>query len=547
MRRTDSSMPHRGSFGDDMRRMKTALLLGACLTLGACQELAVENNNAPDRERATRQPISAESFVSTSFRTWWPVAGHDDYPSWALSTIAREITSGFADFGQLELSAEPRSAWNNSPVNARNDVSEGPWYGLYGAISQVNDALIAIDSGLVIVDATRTARTKAVGKFVQGISHGYLGLYFDSAYVADEKLALDTITTPRFQPYPAVIAAAINQLDSAIAVSTASTFTLPVESWLFQSMTNVQLARLSNSFAARLLAYSPRTRAERAAVNWNEVIRRIDAGVTTDFAPVAQPDILWDDWKRLVARLRTAGRPSDFGRPSYWLLGPADSTNGFVNWAATPVDSRQPFQMRTKDRRIQGATGPASPGKYVGYNLNNIFAVSRGTYRYSHYYFLRYGTTDTWQTGPQPALTVTEMDLLKAEALIRLGRAAEALPLINKTRVANGQLPPVTVDGPPNEPGCVPRKLNGTCGSLWDALRYERGIELLGMDGVTAFFDARGWQTLPENSLLQLPIPGRELGTLRLPLYTYGGPGGKSSAPAPDPERCPVAGLARCP
>ena len=142
-----------------------AMLLGAI----GCQELAVTNPNEPDRERATKQPVSAESFVSSSFRSWWPVAGHDDYPSWAFSTMAREATSGFADFGQLELSAEPRAAWNNSPVNARNQVSEGPWYGLYRTISSVNDALIAIDSGLVVVDAQRTSRTRAVGKFMQGI------------------------------------------------------------------------------------------------------------------------------------------------------------------------------------------------------------------------------------------------------------------------------------------------------------------------------------------------------------------------------------------
>lgn len=137
------------------------------------------------------------------------------------------------------------------------------------------------------------------------------------------------------------------------------------------------------------------------------------------------------------------------------------------------------------------------------------------------------------------------MDLLKAEALIRLNRADEAVPLINKSRVANGELPPVTVEGPPNESGCVPRKLNGDCGSLWDALRYEKGIEMLGVDAVTTYFDRRAWQELPENSILQLPVPGRELGTLRLPLYTFGGPGGDSSAPAPDPEQCPVA-LPRC-
>lgn len=525
---------------------------GLLVVAGACQDLAVSNPNEPDRARATQQPVSAESFVSSSFRTWWPVAGHDDYPSWAFSTMANEITSGFADFGQLELSAEPRAAWNNSPVNARSEVTEDPWYGLYSTISSVNDALIAIDKGLVVVDPTRTARTRVVGKFMQGVSHAHLALYFDSAFVVDEKLQLDTITVPQLyvpqlRPYSEVSSAAIAQLDSAIAVAQRGpNFTLPVDSWLFQAMTRDELIRLANSYVARTLAYTPRTRAERAAVDWAEVIKRVDAGIVTDFAPVAQPDILWDDWKRLIARVRRSDRPSDFGRPSYWVLGPADSTNGFVNWVATPVANRVAFQIRTQDRRIQGTTGPTSVGKYVGYNAENIFTASRGTYRFSHYYYKRNGTGITWYTGPQPAVTVTEMNLLKAEALIRLGRAAEAVPLLNASRVTSGELPPVTIDGPPDQAGCVPRKLDGRCGSLWDALRYEKRIEGLGNNGVIAFFDARGWQTLPANTVVQLPVPGRELAVLQRPLYSYGGPGGDGSAPTPDPEQCPVA-LARCP
>ena len=204
------------------------------------------------------------------------------------------------------------------------------------------------------------------------------------------------------------------------------------------------------------------------------------------------------------------------------------------------------FQIRTKDRRIHAASGPTAAGTFVGYNASNIFAISRGSWRFSHYFFKRYGTGTTWYSAPQPFITMTEMNLLKAEALIRLNRAAEAVTLINATRVANGQLPPVTVDGPPDEAGCVPRKASGACGSLWDALRYEKRIEGLGVDGVTAFFDARGWQTLPADSFVQLPIPGRELAVLVRPLYSYGGPGGQWSAPAPDAERCPVS-LARCP
>jgi hypothetical protein len=527
--------------------MKKLIPLLVLLT-AACQELAVTNPNEADRVRATKEPTSVESFVSSAFRTWWEVAGHNDYPSWAFSTMSHEITSSFADFGQFETSAEPRSAWNNSPVSQRNNVNETPWYGLYGAISPVNDALIAIDSGLVIGDENRTARARAVGKFIQGISHGYLAMYFDQAFIADEHLAVDTISTPVFHPHAEVEAAAIEELDSAIAIAQRSDFTIPPESWFFVGMDQDDLARLANSFAARILAYTPRTREERAAVDWEEVIRRIDAGITSDFAPVSKPDILWDDWKRLLARTRSGPR-SDFGRPSYWLIGPADSTDGYVNWLATPLSDRHAFQLETTDKRIQRPGFPDSSGTYFGYDTteSNIGSSARGTWRYSWYFYHRFGTGDSWELNtPEQDLTVTEMDLLKAEALIRLGRADEAVPLINKTRVANGGLPPVTTEGPPEEQGCVPRKMNGDCGSLWDALRYEKRIEGAGVSGITAFMDARGWQTLPVNTFVELPVPGRELATLQLPLYSFGGPGGQSSAPEPDEEACPVA-LPRCP
>jgi hypothetical protein len=210
------------------------------------------------------------------------------------------------------------------------------------------------------------------------------------------------------------------------------------------------------------------------------------------------------------------------------------------------VGNRVPFQIRTKDRRIQASTGPANRGKYFGYSQATVFAATRGTYNQSFYAFFRFGTGTTWQSGPLVAILRSELDLLKAEALIRLNRAAEALPLINKTRTANGELPAVTINGPTDEPGCVPRRPTGACGSLWDALRYEKRIEGAGADGQVAWHDARGWQALPVNSIVHFPIPGRELEIVQQALYTFGGGGNDGSAPAPNPEKCPVA-LPRCP
>jgi hypothetical protein len=388
---------------------------------------------------------------------------------------------------------------------------------------------------------------------MQALTHGYLALVFDQAWVVTEdvnleEVALSGTAADSLKPYDEVMAAAIAQMEEAIAIAEANDFTLEGDRWLYTEMSSEEFVQLMHSYLARFKAYVPRTRAERDAAPWDEIIAHVDAGITEDFAPEAVPEVLFGDFKRLVARVRNVARPGDFGRADYWLVGPADSTEGFQDWMATPLLDRDPFRMKTRDRRIQGPEVSDSIGKYFGYNASTLFQPGRGTYHMSFYYFHRFGTGESWQSGPQVAMTVDEMNLLKAEALIRRGGAQDildAVDLINITRVENGELPPVTIDGPPDEQGCVPRKEDGSCGSLWDALRYEKRIEMAGVDPTVAYFDARGWQSLKENTFVHLPIPGRELATLQLPLYTFGG-GLAGSAPAPDPERCPVA-LPRCP
>jgi starch-binding outer membrane protein, SusD/RagB family len=187
-------------------------------------------------------------------------------------------------------------------------------------------------------------------------------------------------------------------------------------------LTNQDFVRVVNSYYARLLVYSPRTWEQRNAVDWNEVLRRIDSGITEDFAPQGLLNVWESNMRRLLSRVRTS--PSDHVRPDTRALGPADTAGNFQTWIATPSANRVPFQIRTPDRRIHGAGGPATRGLYVGYNTATIWALDRGTYRRSFYFYHRGGTGDTWYVGPQVTMSRTEMDLLKAEALIRLNRAA---------------------------------------------------------------------------------------------------------------------------
>lgn len=541
------------------RRHRLAAAIGLVGVLATCQDLDVTNPNNPDRARLERDPQLVQTIISSAYAQlfdFW----QDDYPVWVLSTMADEFTSGFLDFGIHDMSKEPRLAFNNSPTYDDQDINLDPWQKSNAILSGLADAVAAIESGTIVRQGTAdvTSRALAFAKLMQGVTLGHLAMILDSAYLIDENFDPQPppAPPPALAPYLEVLALAIEKLEEAAAISDTADFTLPADPWLFVAgYTEEDVAELAHTFAARFLASYGRTRQERDDAPWDQVLFHAERGITRDLTPNAVPERLFHDFRRVAARQRTI-TPGDFARLDYWLVGPADSTDRIINWVNADVDDRTPFAMLTKDRRIQPA-GPvpsgttAAFGKYFGYHRADIWNASRGFYHRTYYFYHRFGRGNTWETGPQLVLTVTEKNLLRAEALIRLGRAAEAVPLINLTRVANGELPPVTVDGPPDEPGCVPRKLRpgpmqGQCGGLWDALRYEKRIEGAGVDQTTAFLDARGWQSLVVGTPVQLPVPALELQLREQPIYSYGGVGGPFGAPAPDDERCPVA-LPRCP
>jgi len=566
-----------------MRTMRAfltgALLLGAV----ACQDMDVTNPNNPNRESVLNSPADVQALVSATFRNFFQQSEGDDITI-PMSFMADEFSGAFFDFGGLETSQEPRAQFNPRSPNSNHS---GVWQIYYSIIAGINTAFRAINDGnLVIRDggADVTMRLKTFGKFMQGITHGQVALSFDRGYVSSEGLDFEALSfaeaRDQIRPYTEVRDTAIAQLNEALRLAQANTFTLPstTAEWIpGLALTNTQLARLIHTYIARFMAYTPRTAAERAAVNWAQVIQHIDQGITSDFAPVATPGIMSSIYKNRIARQRTT-TPSDFARVDYMLVGPADLSQGFINWFNTVPANRQPFKMTAGDRRIDGiatwnrstsswnGTPPstcanvpsptssarpvASCGLYMGFHDEvAFFNPGRGTYLRSFYFYHRWGRGTSFESGPIPIITVTEMDLLKAEALIRLGRAAEAIPLINKTRVAAGQLPAVDINGAPGTaPNCVPRKMSGACGNLWDALRYEKRIETLGLTGGLPYYDARGWGQLVEHTMIHFPMPVVDIELLMGAdaVYTFGG-GGPGSAPARNIDACPAGvTVARC-
>jgi len=503
-----------------MRNFKIPAGIALVLALGACQDLDVQNLNDPDRERAISSAEDIQSLISSSFYTFFSTLERSCYPSWALGVAADEGTSSWGNCGMQDISSEPRAAFPNTTAYGYRGVVQDAWFRHYDMISSVNDGLKAIKDGLEIGQGgADNPRAVAFGKFTQGLAHGYLALMYDRAFLFTEEMELEN-TNFELKDHKAIMTEAIKMFDAAIAASSSS-FTIP-ETWMNgQSYSSAEFVKVVNSFAARFISSLARTPQERAAVNWQEVLNRINKGITSDFG-VTLDDQVWESIYK--ERYQNA----TWFRLDYNLIGPADVSGKYQAWLATLAADRQPFDITTPDRRITGAS-PTTDGSDVYYRSAQNFRADRGTYHFSRYGHKRYRTIQQTQLGFNPLMTVAEMDLLKAEAYIRLGQADLAVPLINKTRTTRGQLPPVTRDGASGA-SCVPRTKTGACGSLMDALMYEKRIEGIAVAAGQAYFDARGWGTLVSGTPYHLPIPAVELETLRLPNYTFGGVGGQGAA-----------------
>jgi hypothetical protein len=528
-----------------MRTMNRKVVLGAvaALLLAGCQDLVVENQNAPDRHRALRNAGDVETLVVSAWRDKWGRLHNSASSVNVIPLIADEMSGTYANNGALELSSEPRVPLNNNPIGAAHDTGRFQWADWYKAVSSVSDGLGAIAGGLRIRTGDdggdvqdNTTRAWAWSKWMQGISLGHLGMLFDKAYIVNEFTNLEEPENVPLLEYDLVRDTAIAYLLQAADTMMARPFVIP-DSWIpSRQYTSEQLARIAHSYIARFLVYGARTPEERAALNWNKVIEHIDKGIREDYEADLQSGVLTS---ASFNRFQNTGTFSAYG--DYMLIGPADVAGNWKAWLDKPLEERERFLITTPDRRITGAT-PTSNGGYFRYYANNIFVPERGLYHHSHYQWRRHiqqwGGTTLSSTGVAKLVTVDEMNLLKAEALMYLGRNAEAAELVNITRtrpvmigtVQHPGLPPVTAQGVPQSADCVPRMDGVNCADLKGALMYERMIEGTLLDILRAYVDSRGWGRLPEGTFIHFPIPGRELEASGLPMYSFGGIGGPGAA-----------------
>jgi hypothetical protein len=419
------------------------------------------------------------------------------------------------------------------------------------------EALDALDkyvkSGQTLGTPAQDMRARAFGFFGAATSLGWMGMIYDSAAVVGTGMPSDSI--PPLSSAADVVKAALTMLDSALAytinpvASGASGFPLPA-TWL--STTNAvsaaDFARLVRSYRARFRAGVARTPAQRAAVDWAKIIDDTENGIAADYLSNVGGNTGWS-----IGDLSQIYVDPGWGQISLMYMGMADTSGGYANFIGTALGTRSGyFLVQTPDKRWPaGATRAAQQAASVQptsvaskpYISNRSVADIPGDgWGVSYYDFYRFKyMRNSSNQGLYPDFMKSENDLLAAEAYIRTGDIAKAAAKIDLTRVPAGlpALSGAVTSATQSVPGgaqCVPQVPQGpsfntvACGTILEAMKYEKRMETALTSFGRWWIDSRGWGDLITNTVLEYPVPYQEMQARQKPSYNLGGGSASSAA-----------------
>jgi len=525
--------------------------------LGACKSdelLGVDNTNNPDVARAFATPDGVENVLKNGFVQILGATHGTSTAIWpAAQATALESYGSVANFGLNLRGAIPRSVIDNTRGNPTAAENLRDFQQLFLRGRLIANALGAFaglqEKGGSIGSDFQDMRARSFGWFAMAMANGEGALMYDSVAVVHPKL--ERLEIPPLTGYNDAMAKALEQLDSAIAIANASKAVtsssqrsayLPTDWMRTHNATTLDAyIGLLYSTKARFRAGVARNPGERAAVNWTEVVNDASNGIKSNWILDLSSN---DGWG--VSWLSQAAVSNGWSGMTPAIIGMADTTSGYADWIATERGLRAPFLIRTPDARFPvGATRAeqttASPDKKT--SMSPVYFRARppgedepgASYGNSYYDHARFasGYRAGGSKGDWVWMAQAENDMLEAEGLMRLGRDAEAVPLINRTRVANN-LPPFPAGATaatraPAQPGggpnsCVPRTPTGAggsveCGTMFEAMKWEKRMESLFTGYSQWFIDSRGWGDLPVGSPQMYPVPYQEMDARYEPIY----------------------------
>lgn len=525
-----------------MRKHAATLVLiaGATAAFTGCGDnLQVNNLNSPDVARAYSTPAGIEGVIAgLGVQVFNPQRASESVNTQG-KLLSGESFATVANFGMAARASLPRSIISNEMGND-NSVGNLANFNSFSRLARTaSNGLAAVDnlikSGSTIGSPAQDARAKAFGFLMLGEALGNLSLAYDSAAIVTPATPSDQI--PGLSSAAAVNAAALAMLDSSIAYATKATtaggsngFPLP-NTWLNGiSPSASDFIKIVRSFKARYRAGVARTPAERAAVNWQALIADATAGITEDLNINIGGGSGWsaafDENQAYVV--------GGWHQFPVMYVGFGDISGSFAAWLATPWASRSAALVVTPDKRWpKGATRAAQqadqpniavrPGLYVVNRQSGQDVPTTGPGD-SYYDHRRYGNTNlNSHTGPYTDMSATEISMLAAEGYIRTGNIPAAIALVNASRVRNGIEPLPTTLASANEPyssdksTCLPQVpaapsfSTTACGSLLEAMKYEKRMETAFTGYMIWFTDSRGWGDLWEGTVVEWPVPYQEM------------------------------------
>jgi len=533
--------------------MKSISILASASLLviaAACRsDLTVENLSNPDIERVFGTPASVEATIAAGYQTV-----HNSTSNQALwpetQMLGLETYSSLNNFNMGVRVSIPRNPLSNA-VGSPSFNSE--FTNTQKAARLMVNALDAharlLKDGNTLGTPAQDLRARAFGWFVAGADLAWGAMIYDSAAVVSTGMPSDSI--PPLSSAQDVVKAALVMFDSALAYATnpasAGTggFPLPA-TWLGgNAYSATQFARLVRSYRARFRAGVARTAAQRNAVDWQKIIEDTEGGIQEDLLVSVGGSTGWS-----IGDLSQIYVDPGWGQISLMYFGMADVSGGYKTFISTPLNQRNGFFLVvTPDKRWPaGATRaaqqtasvqPTSTASKPYISNRTVADVAGDGWGVSYYDFYRYKyMRNASNQGLYPEFMKAENDLLAAEAYIRTGDFAKAAAKIDLTRVANGGLPAlsgVITNATQQVPGgasCVPQVPIGgsvSCGTILEAMKYEKRIETAYSSFGRWWIDSRGWGDLIEGTAYEYPVPYQEMQSRQRPYYNLGGGFGSSA------------------
>jgi hypothetical protein len=538
---------------------RSAVVFAAALLLGGCEDLlSVDNPNQGGTDKVLATPADAENLLGSYFKRWHSGLNGDVAQYGMASVMSFENYSSLANNCMNNHTPFTGATNFNSPGN----TCRGEQYRVFGFNSEVNKvAAIFLKKfeleGFTLGTPGQDIRAQAFANFLVGLSVGYNALVYDSLAMANA--ATGAQEAPPFIHYTAARDSMVIYMGKAITLandpgaSGPGGFPLP-SNWVpsATSMSAANFIRLVRSYRARILAGMGRTPAERAAADWAMIDADAAAGFTADFniTTSTTEGPTHGGWRNTFAIVNTTAGLWHQMPPFY--LGMADSSGAYAAWIAQPLGDRGAgnvgLLVQTTDLRFpQGATRAAQQADLSAamcsaavdadcqrrYFINRTASADQYTgagWGFSNYDHFRHyqwdtygvGTGATSRNGPTMDFGVAELNLLRAEAAYRAGSYGAAAGFVNISRAAAG-LPAAPGDNTTQVPAgvsansCVPKvpvapNYNTiACGTLWDAIVYEKYVETVYTSYLGWFFDARGWGLLAETLPLMWATPFDEI------------------------------------